>query len=168
MANTESQPYQGSTGGTSNHASTPQVALPVRVILRIKENPEFGTFGVMVDEDRGIPIHTTLERVWKNNEPFVSCIPEGEYLCKRWHSAKHPNTFEITGIKGRTACLFHRGNIDDLDSEGCILIGENFDPVYNKKTGRQDYGILGSAAGFAQFLEGLKSCGAFKLIIRRV
>ena len=168
MVNSESQSSQASLGETLGHASTPQTALPVRTILRLTEHPYFGTFGVMIDDDRGIPIHTTLERTWKNNEPNVSCIPEGEYLCKRWRSMKHPNTFEITGVKGRFACLFHRGNIDDLDSEGCILVGENFDPVYNKKTNRQDYGILGSAAGFAQFLEGLKTVEVFKLVIRRV
>lgn len=155
-----------SPGATSVPTFT-VVALKLLTIYRLPEHPIYGTPGVMFDNDRGIPINTTLERSWKNNEPFLSCIPEpeGEYLCKRYHSEKYPDTFEITGVKNRTRCLFHPGNID-TDSEGCVLVGEKFDPIM--KDGVPDYGIAESKDGFKQFMDSLKGVETFKLIIRKV
>ncbi len=142
---------------------------PQRIILlsRVIEHPDYGTFGVLIDKDKGVPINTTLERVWKNNEPFVSCIPEGEYTCKRFSSATHPDTFEIAGVKNRQACLFHSGNID-TNSEGCVLVGEAFDPVWLTKENKWDYGITQSVTGFKQFMDGLKDVSSFTLIIKKV
>lgn len=31
----------------------------------------------------------TLERPWLDNEPSVSCIPEGQYIIQRDHTGKH-------------------------------------------------------------------------------
>lgn len=166
MENQSESPYLPGLTGEKTVSPTTSIALPMREILRIREHHDYGTFGVMSDLDKNIPIHTTLERVWKNNESFVSCIPEGEYLCKRYSSKAYPDTFEITGVRGRTVCLFHQGNIDD-HSEGCVLLGESFDPVWNKKAGKWDYGQLQSSAAFLQFMNSLKGVDQWKLMIRR-
>jgi len=71
------------------------------------------------------PICLTLEPDWKNNEPFMSCIPSGTYMIKRVESPKHGITFEVTGVNGRTHILFHKGN-KSSDTQGCILTGEKF------------------------------------------
>lgn len=165
METSESHSSQDSIGETTASSSTPQIALPLRTLLRLKEHKDYGTFGVMINDDAGIPINATIEKIWKNNEPFHSCIPEGEYTCKRFSSARHPDTFEITNVPGRKACLFHIANLDD-DVEGCVGVAEGFDPVWNKKENRQDYGVVSSAGGFSQFMAGLVGHSQFKLVVR--
>ncbi len=118
----------------------------------------YGTFGVLIGlED--IPFAVTLERPWKNNEPSRgdvpgSCIPVGRYRCLRCRvspdygfkdSPKFGDTFQVYQVPRRTTILFHKGNLDD-DTRGCILVGEQFEPIYNKP------GIAASAKGFDEFL----------------
>ena len=102
------------------------------------------TFGVLLWND--VPFAVTTERAWLLNKKGISCIPTGEYVCKRFKSAKHPNTFEVTNVPDRTAILFHTGNTAG-DSQGCIIIGEQFGVINGKA------GILVSKAGFGEFLE---------------
>lgn len=114
-----------------------------------------GTFGVLVSDE---PFALTCEREWLDNKPEVSCIPTGEYICKRVNSPRFGNTFEVTGVAGRTNILLHSGNTED-DSKGCILVGEEFGAV-NGKTA-----VLSSKRGFAEFLERVRDVEEFKLII---
>src|SRR3990167_5366010 len=105
-------------------------------ILTIKsfQSTSEGTFGVIFyNNNKGelIPFALTMERKWANNESGKSCIPRGEYICKRIISPKFGNTFEVMNVMKRSEILFHQGNLDD-DSHGCILIGEMFDPIYDK------------------------------------
>ena len=64
----------------------------------------------------------TEELPWQDNKPGESCIPLGVYKCIPHNSTKHPNTWEITGVEGRSAILIHTGNTED-DTEGCVLVG---------------------------------------------
>jgi len=73
-------------------------------------------------EDDGTFVCYTLERPWRDNAHRVSCIPSGHYVAKRTVTPKHGECFEVTGVPGRDAILFHAGNTA-LDSEGCILLG---------------------------------------------
>lgn len=156
---------------TSQASSPSAFQKPLRqfMILRIIENPEYGNQGVLIDLDKKEVINTTLERIWKNNEAFVSCIPEGDdYIATRFHSEKHPNTFQITGPKvaNRPGCLFHPGTTL-IDSEGCVLVGEKFDPVWIEKENRWSYGVLESQIGFKQFMDSLNGVDQFRLIIKK-
>jgi hypothetical protein len=118
------------------------------------------TFGVLLRED-GVPFAVTLERQWRNNAKGESCIPVATYAnCVRVDSPKFGDTFEVTGVPGRDKILFHKGNIDD-DSHGCILVGEQFDPV------KGEDGILASQDGFAEFLTLLKGIDTFTLIVQQ-
>ncbi len=117
---------------------------------------ETGMYGVLTQDD--LPFAVTLERPWLDNKKGVSCIPTGIYLCKRVNSPKFGNTFEVTGVPGRDAILFHKGNIMD-DSHGCILVGEQYDPVMGTS------GIVASAKGFQEFLERTKDVDEFQLYI---
>lgn len=76
----------------------------------------------------------TIEKPWVNNEPFKSCIPEGEYTLVPHKSEKYAKTYALVnqdlGIthqqepsSKRYACLFHTANYPD-DVEGCIGPGE--------------------------------------------
>ena len=124
-------------------------------IVRIETNPYFGTFGVMTIN--GAAFCVTLEPYSRDNASNVSCIPTGQYICKRYSSWKYPNTFEITNIQGRSYVLFHAGNTDD-DSAGCILLASEFGKLGD------DRGILNSGATFNKFLQNFKE-DQFKLTI---
>ena len=109
------------------------------------------TFGVLIDAD-GVPFAVTLEHPWRDankdglGDRGVSRIPTGSYRCVRYHSPKFPNTFEITGVPGRSAILFHTGNTP-ADTQGCVLVGESFDVVSGVP------GVTQSKKGFAEFLD---------------
>lgn len=117
---------------------------------------EDGTFGMMIDGM--IPFCLTLERMWKNNETGESCIPDGDYICKRIESPKFGNTFEVTNVSNRFHILFHKGNLMD-DSHGCIILGEQFEPLNGRNA------VLSSGKAFNEFIERTKDINEFKLSI---
>lgn len=118
-----------------------------------------GTFGMLSIDS--FPICLTLERQWQNNAKGISCIPAGSYLCKRVISPKFGRTFEVTGVPGRDAILFHAGNIDD-DSHGCILLGEELS-VW-KADG--SCSIASSKVAFLDFMARLSGIDEFELLIK--
>lgn len=123
---------------------------------------DHGSFGVLIDENN-IPFVLTLERPWLNNAKKISCIPAGIYKCVRVNTPLHGNCFEITQVQNRDSILFHKGNIEE-DSEGCILIGENF--AYNIKHGKP--GVASSGAGYDEFMQKLSGINEFWLRIVEV
>lgn len=124
-------------------------------LIRIASNQD-GTFGVLLDES--VPFALTVERPWLNNKKNVSCIPVGNYLCKRINSPKFGDTFEVTDVPLRSDILFHKGNTED-STHGCIVIGEEFGEL-NGKTA-----VLSSSKGFNEFLRRLKDVNEFTLLI---
>ncbi len=77
----------------------------------------------------------TLERAWDGmNTPFLSAIPDGTYPLIAFDSPKHPATWIVTPVPGRTHILLHPGNQVE-DSRGCILPGLTRDPskVWNSR-----------------------------------
>ncbi|OED34078.1 hypothetical protein AB832_08225 [Flavobacteriaceae bacterium (ex Bugula neritina AB1)] len=69
----------------------------------------------------GLPFYT-IERPWLDNTPFKSCIPEGDYVCKKYTSKRFPDVWEIEDVPGRTHILLHQGNFVE-DVVGCIAVG---------------------------------------------
>ena len=60
----------------------------------------------------------TLERPWLNNEPFVSCIPEGQYIVRRNTSGRH-QWYELLDVPERSFIEIHAATrVNHL--EGCI------------------------------------------------
>ncbi len=161
-----SSPEQSQDEGKSSPTMPTAARMKVVTVLRLPEHEFYGTFGVFIDSDEGVPICVTVERTWKNNG-LNSCISEGEYICKRTEYIKGSyETFEVTGVKGRSRILIHKGNLDS-QSAGCIILGEKYDPVFNRKTGEMDYGILSSGEAFREFMELMEGQEKFKLIITR-
>ena len=73
----------------------------------------------------------TIELPWRDNEPFHSCIPEGEYPITPYESQTFGKTYLVLEVPGRSGILFHAGNWagDErkgyrADSAGCILPGK--------------------------------------------
>lgn len=116
-----------------------------------------GTFGTLLDE--GIPFALTIEREWEDNKEDISCIPTGEYLCRRVQSPKFGDTFEITDVENRTHILFHWGNTED-DTEGCVCVGEQFESYKGKAA------VLSSKKGFKEFKQRTSGLNSFMLIIK--
>ena len=118
-----------------------------------------GTFGVLFDGDT--PFCLTLEREWKDNKRGESCIPAGQYICRRVQSPKFGDTFEVCGVFGRSHILFHKGNLED-DSHGCVIVGEEYG-IYKQKVA-----VLSSGKAFGEFKERLSVYRLFRLYIKDV
>ena len=113
---------------------------------------------MLFDED--MPFALTLERPWLDNKKSISCIPNGTYISERVVSPKFGNTFEVKDVPDRSHILFHKGNIAE-DSRGCIIVGEQFEPVNGKP------GVLASAKGFNEFLDRTKDINEFLFTVRK-
>lgn len=72
----------------------------------------------------------TVERPWLDNEPFVSCIPEGRYelglrrsgVVERSTRGQYLEGWEVCGVPGRTFIMLHPANRPG-ELEGCIAPG---------------------------------------------
>jgi len=126
------------------------------VLLKRLSTFSDGTFGVLLDGV--VPFAVTLERQWLDNRVNESCIPPGRYLCKRVVSPRFGDTYEVTGVKGRTHILFHKGNLDE-QRRGCILVGEQFEALGGKTA------ILRSGKGYGEFMARLEGRDSFELNI---
>ena len=136
-------------------------------ILKRTHKRKDGVFGV-VDED-GEPFAVTGELPWKNNAIGISCIPHGEYPCRKYNSPKFGWIWQVCDVRGRSMIEIHWGNIPLKDSEGCIIVGENFHSF--KINGREgDFVGVGNSrtsknGGYNEFWNRTKDLEEFKLII---
>lgn len=123
------------------------------------ETGDDGTFGVLRIDGR---VHcVTLEPPDEDNRQNVSCIPEGRYLCRRVHSRRYGNTFEVADVPGRSHILFHPGNVVG-DTRGCVLVGRQFGLL------RGDRAVLNSGRTFERFMELCKGGDQFEFTIEDV
>lgn len=104
----------------------------VMILERFAYTP-FGTFGKLVLGDLEL---YTVERPWLNNQPRVSCVPEGSYTLEPHSGGKYTDTWALVGDtvshwpdegKRRSTCVFHAGNTYE-DVKGCIAPGLSLDP----------------------------------------
>ena len=78
------------------------------------------TIGRLYYEDLAL---WTVERPWKSNEPFVSCIPESIYHLQRVDSPRFgPNMWQVANVPHRTHILIHAANRAE-QLAGCIAPG---------------------------------------------
>ena len=116
------------------------------------------TLGVLTIEGIPDPIFYTVERPWLNNEPNISCIPQGTYQCKIHQSPKNGEVYEVQDVSGRTYIQFHIANTAD-EVQGCIGVGNAAGYVGDKK------GVRDSVLGFASFKHVMEK-EPFQLTIR--
>ena len=135
-------------------------------IIRV-EVGKAGTFGNLLLNGEAFCV--TLEPPWRNNRREVSSIPVGTYRCARRKSplvsriseGKYSETFEITGIPGRSDVLFHAGTLVK-HTKGCVLIAASFCKLKN------DRGVSNSGATFSLFMQTMKGVNEFQLTVREV
>ncbi|MBY6223580.1 DUF5675 family protein [Ferrimonas balearica] len=91
-----------------------------------------GTFSTLSGPDGQLRCHM-LERPWRNNAPFVSCVPPGRYRLLPNHSPKFGAGYRLESAnlgvghsRGlRTHILIHPANrVDELS--GCLAPGRDF------------------------------------------
>ena len=80
-----------------------------------------GEMTIFADGSEALRVYT-LERAWLDNKKSTSCIPEGVYKVIPNNTKKHPDSFRLPDVEGRTGILIHSGNYY-YHSLGCILIG---------------------------------------------
>lgn len=103
--------------------------------------------------------YETLENPWQDNALFISCIPAGEYVCRRTVSPTYGETFEIVDVEGRTHILFHWGNYPS-NTEGCVLLG---------MTRAEDIpAVWRSREAHGEFMEHLAGVDEFSITIQGV
>ena len=128
-------------------------------ILKLKRTHCLDKLTLGILDIENIPFCLTLEPPWRNNKVDESCIPVGEYLCKRIVSPKFGETFEII-VQNRTIILFHKGNYI-TETKGCVLINNGF-------LESEYFGLSDSGIAFSRFMRYLKGENEFKLVITEV
>ena len=131
-------------------------------LIRVEEDFDYGTFGTLV-----LDTHifcSTLEPADLENKVNVSSIPVQQYICQRYSSLNHPDTFQVMNVPGRTKVLFHSGNDID-DTEGCILLGQYPGKLKGDTNLR---GVWNSGNTFKLFMTYLKDVIRFHLTIKEV
>jgi len=131
--------------------------IPIVEILRVEENYEHGTFGILKLQKSAFC--WTLEPRDEENVNSISSIPVQQYICKRINSPKYGITFEITNVPGRTNVLFHWGNYDN-NTKGCVLVGDK------KATLGYREALLNSKKTFELLIKELEGFDEFHLTIK--
>lgn len=121
-------------------------------IVRLEQTVQ-GALGVLLMD--GVIFCNTLQPDAAEVKRF--CIPAGDYLCKRFHGRKWPNTFEVV-VAGHTALLFHAGNTEK-DTVGCIILGSSVGKLGAERA------VLNSGESFRRFLDYTSGVNAFSLKI---
>lgn len=97
---------------------------------RVAHDPSFGTLGKLYIGDK---IFYTVEQDWENNQPYKSCIPNGEYYlfphtsprfgeCYIMENTSLGVTKNNTSTSKRFGCLIHSANYAS-QLQGCIAPG---------------------------------------------
>lgn len=95
----------------------------IRIKLqRILETEEAMLGHISLPEMSPIWSGYTVERPWKDNEPYVSCIPPGVYKAFTRVSPSNGNVIELIGVPGRTFIQLHVANWA-WQLEGCVGVG---------------------------------------------
>jgi len=129
-------------------------------LIRLEETHHHGTFGALLLNSQ--LFCTTLEPADLLNRINVSSIPAQQYMCYRFSSEDHPDTFQVMNVPARTGILFHSGNTDD-DTAGCILLGQYKEKFGYTKNHRMVYN---SGDTFKMFMEVMDGQEKFHLTIK--
>jgi hypothetical protein len=68
----------------------------------------------------GTRVCSSIELPWINNEPQVSCIPEGRYELRKRYTADRGEHLILVNVPGRQLILIHAANDAKLELKGCI------------------------------------------------
>lgn len=113
----------------------------------------------------------TFEEEDQENRRNVSSIPPGAYVCKRVQSPTFGDTFEVTGVPGRSGILFHALNTEE-DTRGCIGLGTEVGFMYrdDEDTGERTrkLAVMNSRVALSSFKAELAGVDEFILVIEEL
>ena len=126
-----------------------------------------GTFGVLTMPG-GFQFQTA-ERPWLLNQPYISCIPEGEYslLYRKSDTIRRITKglflvgWEIEDVPGRTGILLHTANWPS-GVQGCVGLGKKFELMRDPST-NCPFGVTESGASFEDFMGRMKVDGDYRI-----
>jgi hypothetical protein len=100
------------------------------LLLKRFESDQNKTLGHMqlVDDGCNFLTFCTLELPWKDNQKSISCIPQGNYICKNIIRPNRSWALHLQDVPNRSEVLIHSGNYT-TDIRGCILIGLHFNDI---------------------------------------
>lgn len=105
-----------------------------------------GVFGYDLAWHRTEGLLYTVERPWMDNQPNVSCIPEGSYrLVPRFYNRRGYPSYMVEDVEGRDYIMFHRANWA-ADVRGCIGVGVSAGTLNGRLAVRD------SRLGFSRFM----------------
>ena len=137
--------------------------IPTFDIRRVAPLPD-AMLGVMTGKDH-VPVCLTAELPWRNNTPFISCIPPGLYeAIKIMSPSRGIEVFQLVEVPDRSSIQLHKANAGmrvinekgDTELLGCIAPGTSYLrdgmlPPDHKLSGYN--GVLGSGKAFAHFMD---------------
>lgn len=135
------------------------VSMPVVELIRLEDNKQFGTFGVLKINKNVFCV--TLEPPDELNKKGKSSIPTGQYVCEKYISPRFGSTYQVLDVPDRDYILFHPGNTV-YDTEGCIVLGQYFGKL------RENRAVLNSGNTFRTFLVKMNEHNNFILTISEV
>jgi Family of unknown function (DUF5675) len=119
-----------------------------------------GTFGILID-DNGNQLAVTAEHSYQQPDgSYAPKIPSGTYTCQKgmWtleHITTPFQAFQIMNVPNHTDILLHVGNYPQIDSAGCVLLGQQ----------RVNDMITNSRTTFEAFMNSLANTDSFTLIV---
>lgn len=126
-------------------------------LVRISESND-GVFSDLKDLT-GKTLWLTAEHAYDGKAKLIN----GVYKCVRGIHKLHNNVpfeaFEITGVEGHTGILFHVGNWPQIDSNGCVLLGEGQAPSSKGPM------VTASKQAFAEFMAKQAGLDSFTLTV---
>lgn len=128
------------------------------LLTRFAISPD-GVFGRLLVNGK---TYYTVERPWMNNQPRVSCIPNGVYTMRLRHSpvvqrttgGNYPEGYEIVDVPQRTFIMIHPANWHD-QLAGCIAPGREYGPMWRESIGGYQNGVSYSNDSFDELMEDL-------------
>lgn len=125
------------------------------ILERFNYGPD-GTFGKLLFPTG--EMFWTVEKPWKSNTPYESCIPDGGYYLVQRHSpvvnrtsgGEFSDGWEVTDVVNRTFIMVHPANWPD-DLEGCIGVGQDYVIMQNRK-GNQSNAVASSRDAFREVM----------------
>ena len=72
-------------------------------MIEVYVSDETINIGSLYDPDSDFEL-CTLENPWLDNEPYVSCIPKGNYKCHRVDSPRYGDTFQVMNVEAIVLC----------------------------------------------------------------
>lgn len=101
------------------------------ILIRIKEKGDLIIGKLLLDDGS---TYDTIELLWRNNMPRVSCIPTGKYKINTdWSNNKSRQVIELEGVPNRSQIQLHVATKAE-HLAGCIGVASRTieNEVFNK------------------------------------